>query len=163
MNRLTEIIAHKRIEIEPLIEYTESWQERAQKLASFRGFKKSLSADSFGFIAEVKKASPSAGVIAENFDPVKIALAYDMAGANCVGINNRNLATFQVDLRTTEKLAPLIPTDRLVISESGIRSVEDVRRVAGAGVRGALIGESLMRAQNPQAVLESFRAVAGRF
>jgi indole-3-glycerol phosphate synthase len=41
--------------------------------------------------------------------------------------------------------------------------VEDVRRVAGAGVRGALIGESLMRAQNPQAVLESFRAVAGRF
>jgi len=49
-----------------------------------------------------------------------------------------------------------------VISESGIRSVEDIRRVAGAGVHGVLIGESLMRAQNPQAVLESFRAAAGR-
>src|ERR1700738_3028329 len=86
MNRLAEIIAHKRTEIEPLIEYTAEWQERARKLSSFRGFRKSLSVDSFGFIAEVKKASPSAGVIAENFHPVKIALAYDRAGANCISV-----------------------------------------------------------------------------
>jgi indole-3-glycerol phosphate synthase len=257
MNRLAEIIAHKRTEIEPLIEHSAEWQGKARKLSSFRGFRKSLSANSFGIIAEVKKASPSAGVIAENIDPVEIALAYDMAGADCIsvltdekyfqghldylalirervprpllrkdftlhevqiyqaalagadavllivaalndrelthlmkaaddcgidalvevhdepelkraltagasfiGINNRNLATFQVDIRTTETLARLIPADRLAISESGIRSVEDIRRVAGAGVRGALIGESLMRAQNPQAVLESFRTAA---
>jgi indole-3-glycerol phosphate synthase len=82
------------------------------------------------------------------------------AGATFIGINNRNLATFQVDLQTTEALAPLIPSDRLVISESGIKSVEDIRRVAAAGVHGALIGESLMRAANPQAVLKSFRAAA---
>jgi indole-3-glycerol phosphate synthase len=86
MNRLAEIIAHKRTEIEPLIEYTAEWQERARKLSSFRGFRKSLSVHSFGFIAEVKKASPSAGVIAENVDPVEIALAYDMAGANCISV-----------------------------------------------------------------------------
>ena len=46
----------------------------------------------------------------------------------------------------------------MAISESGIRSVEDVRRVVGAGVDGVLIGESLMRAENPRALLESFRA-----
>src|SRR5258707_14074310 len=86
MNRLAEMIAHKRTEIEPLITHTAEWQERARKLSSFRGFKKSLSADSFGFIAEVKKASPSAGVIAENFDPVKIALAYDLTGTNCISV-----------------------------------------------------------------------------
>ena len=86
MNRLAEIIAHKRTEIAPLIESSAEWQERARKLSSFRGFKKSLSADAFGFIAEVKKASPSAGVIAENFDPVKIALAYDLAGTNCISV-----------------------------------------------------------------------------
>jgi indole-3-glycerol phosphate synthase len=78
MNRLAEIIAHKRTEIEPLIEYTAEWQERAQKLCSFRGFRKSLSTDSFGIIAEVKKASPSAGVIAESFDPVKIVIECKM-------------------------------------------------------------------------------------
>jgi indole-3-glycerol phosphate synthase len=84
------------------------------------------------------------------------------AGALFIGINNRNLATFQVDLQTTEALAPLIPKGRVVISESGIKSVEDIRRVAAAGVHGALIGESLMRAANPQALLKSFRAAAAQ-
>src|SRR3984893_2664752 len=86
VNHLAEIIAHKRTEIEPLIEYTEEWKEGARKLAIFRGFIKAVSAGSFGFIAEVKRASPSAGLIAENFDPVKIALAYDRAGANCISV-----------------------------------------------------------------------------
>ncbi len=88
---------------------------------------------------------------------LKRALA---AGASLIGINNRNLATFQVDLRTTEMLAPLIPNGHVVISESGIRSVEDIRRVARAGVHGALIGEALMRSENPQGFLESLRAAA---
>ena len=65
-----------------------------------------------------------------------------------------------LDLRATETLAPLIPSGHLVISESGIRSAEDIRRVVGAGLHGALIGESLMRAENPRDVLESFRAAA---
>jgi indole-3-glycerol phosphate synthase len=257
MSRLSEIIAHKRTEIEPWVEHTADWRERAKKLAPFRGFKKSLAGPSFGFVAEVKKGSPSAGVIVENFDPVKTAITYDTADANCIsvltdekyfhghldylalvrncverpllrkdftlhevqiyqaalagadaillivgalddqelsrlmkaaddcaidtlvevhdepelkraldvgatfiGINNRNLATFEVDLRTTETLAPKIPSDCVVISESGIRSVEDIRRVVGAGVHAALIGESLMRAEDPRGVLESYRKAA---
>src|ERR1700716_4304880 len=86
MNRLAEIIAHKRTEIEPLIEHSAEWQGKARKLSSFRGFRKSLSANSFGIIAEVKKASPSASVIAENFDPIEIAIAYDKAGADCISV-----------------------------------------------------------------------------
>ena len=58
----------------------------SSELSLFRGFKKAVTADSFGFVAEVKRASPSAGVMAENFDPVKIALAYDAAGANCISV-----------------------------------------------------------------------------
>jgi len=260
MNRLAEIIAHKRIEIEPLIGSTAEWRDKLRHLSSFRGFRSSLAADTFGIIAEVKRASPSAGIISENVNPVNVALAYEEAGANCIsvltdqkyfhgdlddltsirkavsrpllrkdftvhevqiyqaalagadaillivaaltdkeldhflrvsddcgidalvevhnelelsralhagatfiGINNRNLATFQVDLQTTETLAPLIPRGRVVISESGIKSLEDIGRVAAAGVHGALIGESLMRAASPQAVLKSFRAAAHRF
>ena len=257
MNRLAEIIDHKRTEIEPLIGYTAEWRQKFRQVSSFRGFKSALMANTFGIIAEVKKASPSAGIISENVNPVNVALAYDEAAADCIsvltdqkyfhghlsdlaairktvtrpllrkdftvhevqiyqaaltgadaillivaalndkeldhflrvssdcgidalveihnepelsralnagatliGINNRNLTTFQVDLQTTEALAPLIPKDRVVISESGIKSLEDIRRVAAAGVHGALIGESLMRAANPQAVLKSFRAAA---
>ena len=74
MNRLTEIIAHKRIEVEPLIGYTEEWKQKFRQLSSFRGFTKSLTADTFGIIAEVKKASPSAGIISDNVDPAKVAL-----------------------------------------------------------------------------------------
>ena len=257
MSRLSEIIAHKRTEIEPWVEHTADWRERAKKLPPFRGFKKSLAGPSFGFVAEVKKGSPSAGVIVENFDPVKTAITYDTADANCIsvltdekyfhghldylalvrncvarpllrkdftlhevqiyqaalagadaillivgalddqelsrlmkaaddcaidtlvevhdepelkraldagatfiGINNRNLATFEVDLRATETLAPKVPSGCVVISESGIRSVEDIRRVVGAGVHAALIGESLMRAEDPRGVLESYRKAA---
>src|SRR5260370_8586391 len=86
MNRLAEIIDHKRTEIEPLLGYTADWRQRARQVSTFRGFKNSLSADSFGIIAEVKKASPSAGVIAKDFDPVKTALAYDKAGTDCISV-----------------------------------------------------------------------------
>jgi len=61
MNRLAEIIAHKRTEIEPLIGYTEEWKQKFGPVSSFRGFIKSLTADTFGIIAEVKKASKKSG------------------------------------------------------------------------------------------------------
>lgn len=67
------------------------------------------------------------------------------AGAQLVGINNRDLTTFTVNLATTERLAPQVPRDRLVIAESGIRTRADVERVARAGVNAVLVGESLMR------------------
>ena len=75
------------------------------------------------------------------------------AGANFIGINNRNLATFEVNIATTELLAPKVPDHCTVISESGIRTAADVQRVANAGVDGVLVGEALMRAPEPQRLL----------
>jgi indole-3-glycerol phosphate synthase len=66
-----------------------------------------------------------------------------------IGINNRDLTTFHVDLNTTVELAKIVPPDRIVVSESGIRTRDDVLRLADAGVRGFLIGETLVRADDP--------------
>ncbi|MDI6796739.1 MAG: indole-3-glycerol phosphate synthase TrpC, partial [Desulfatibacillaceae bacterium] len=75
------------------------------------------------------------------------------AGARLVGINNRNLKTFETDLAVTEKLALLIPPGVTVICESGIRDFKDILRIKQAGVFNFLVGESLMRAKNPGAAL----------
>ncbi len=69
-------------------------------------------------------------------------------GADMIGINNRNLKTFEVDLATTETLAEEIPNDTVAISESGIKTADDVRRVRAAGINAVLVGETLMRAKN---------------
>lgn len=66
-------------------------------------------------------------------------------GAEVIGINNRNLATLDVDLATTERLAPMALSDRLLISESGLHAPADLERIARVGVRCFLVGESLMR------------------
>ncbi|MDH3997660.1 MAG: indole-3-glycerol phosphate synthase TrpC [Desulfuromonadales bacterium] len=62
-----------------------------------------------------------------------------------IGINNRNLQTFETDLATTERLLPLIPQSHFVVAESGIANRADVLRLQGAGAKGFLVGESLMR------------------
>jgi indole-3-glycerol phosphate synthase len=257
MSRLAEIIVHKRQEIAPWLSHTETWERRAQGHRNFRNFRLALEMAPFGFIAEVKRASPSAGIIAEEFDPLAIATRYYEAGAHCIsvltderffhghldylalihqhvplptlrkdftlhqvqiyqailagadavllivaalnddelgrllqvsskmgidalvevhdeaeldralhagadfiGINNRNLATFEVDLVTTELLAPKIPDHCTVISESGIRSVSDVQRVANAGIDGILVGEALMRAPDPGKLLRELHDAA---
>ncbi len=68
------------------------------------------------------------------------------AGASILGINNRNLSDFTVDLETTERLARHVPGDKIVVSESGILTRVDVERMAGAGAQAVLVGEALMRA-----------------
>lgn len=73
-----------------------------------------------------------------------------------IGINNRNLKTLEVDIETTEKLAPKITEDRFLIAESGLYQASDLHRLAKAGARGFLIGESLMRQDN---VEEAARAL----
>jgi indole-3-glycerol phosphate synthase len=257
MSRLAEIIAYKRQEIAPWLNHTEDWEKRAQGHRHFRNFRLALEMAPFGFIAEVKRASPSAGIIAEEFDPLAVALRYYEAGAHCIsvltderffhghldylalihqhvplptlrkdftlheaqiyqailagadavllivaalndqelgrllqvsskfgidalvevhdeaeldralnagadfiGINNRNLATFEVNIATTELLAPKIPDRCTVVSESGIRTRADVERVAAAGVDGVLVGEALMRASEPQKLLRELQDAA---
>lgn len=71
------------------------------------------------------------------------------AGAQMIGVNNRDLKTFQVSLATTERLAPLIPPGTPAVCESGIDSLEQIRRVEQWGIHVFLIGESLMRAPEP--------------
>ena len=71
------------------------------------------------------------------------------AGAQLIGVNNRDLKTFAVDLATTERLAPLVPADMPIVCESGIDSLDQIRRVEKLGVHVFLIGESLMRAPAP--------------
>jgi indole-3-glycerol phosphate synthase len=203
---------------------------------------------SYGLIAEIKRASPSKGLIRADFDPPALARAYAMGGATClsvltdgpyfrgddtyltaaratvelpvlrkdflldpyqivearalgsdavlvilaavddgcareliataaelgmsslvevhderemeraialcaqlIGINNRNLATLCVDLATTERLAAMAPSNRLLISESGLYSPGDLQRMARVGVRCFLIGKSLMRQPDVEA------------
>jgi indole-3-glycerol phosphate synthase len=84
------------------------------------------------------------GVLAEVHDHAELDRALGLQ-TRLIGINNRNLKTLQTDLATSDELAPLVPADRLPIAESGIRSPADVRRMAEAGARCILVGESLLR------------------
>ncbi|MDI3339862.1 MAG: indole-3-glycerol phosphate synthase TrpC [Sphaerobacter sp.] len=79
------------------------------------------------------------------------------AGALVIGINNRDLRTFTVDLGTTERLAPRIPRDRVIVAESGIHGPDDVRRLAAAGADAILVGESLMVAADRRAALRGLQ------
>ncbi len=257
MNRLTEILAAKRQAVAPLLARRADLRFEALRRNSFRGFASALQGDgghTLGLIAEVKRASPSAGLIAENFDPVEIARCYEAAGADAVsvltdepffqghldhlravheavqlpvlrkdfvledvqiyeaaaagadavllivaalddeqlarlhdvavscqldalvevhtlaeldralaidaqiiGINNRNLSTFGVDLATTEALSEQVPAGVVLISESGIRTAEDSRRVRASGADAILVGEALMRSRDVAAQVRELK------
>ena len=79
------------------------------------------------------------------------------AGATLVGINNRDLRSFTVDLGVTERLAPRAPAGVVIVAESGIMTGADVGRLAAAGARGFLVGESLMREPDPGLALRRLR------
>ncbi len=80
------------------------------------------------------------------------------SGARLVGINNRNLRTFKVSLETTQRLARLVPPDRVLVAESGIHKGADVETVLSAGAHAVLVGESLMRAENLEKKVQELKA-----
>jgi indole-3-glycerol phosphate synthase len=82
------------------------------------------------------------------------------AGARLIGINNRNLATFEVDLQTTELLCEEAPGDVVLVSESGLKTRADTQRVFDCGCNAILVGESLMRTGDIAAQVEELLGVA---
>ena len=183
-------------------------------------FEKALKEEKLSFICEVKKASPSKGIIIEDFPYLDIAKEYEAggasavsvltepfyfqgsdkylkeiikdsksflevahglglsalveahsreeveralkAGARIVGVNNRDLRTFKVDINNSIRLRPLVPDDILFVSESGIKGKEDIKKLSANGTDGVLIGETMMRAGAGRAnVLKELAAAAG--
>jgi indole-3-glycerol phosphate synthase len=102
-----------------------------------------------GLARELAAAAKSWGMdaIVEVHDDHELERALEL-DCRLIGINNRNLRTFETSLQTTERLAPRVPGDRIVIGESGISGHDDLERLAQAGVRTFLVGESLMRNQD---------------
>lgn len=253
---LAEILAHKREEVresqarKPLVEITAAAKAAAPPRGFVQALRTRIAAGKLAVIAELKKASPSKGLIRADFEPAKLAQSYAQNGAAClsvltdreyfqgapeyleaarkasglpvlrkdfmldayqvaearalgadcilliaagladaqmaeleaaafefgmdvlvevhdaaeleralnlktplVGINNRNLRNFETRLETTLELLPKIPTDKLVVTESGIHTRADIARLRTAGVQAFLIGESLMRATDPGTAL----------
>lgn len=103
-------------------------------------------------LAELLRVTRSRGLAAlvEVHDEREVNTAVD-AGARVIGVNHRDLHTFKVDLGLTERLRKVIPRELVLVSESGIHTVEDARRMREAGADAILVGESLMRAADPAA------------
>ena len=74
-----------------------------------------------------------------------------------IGINNRDLRSFNVDLATTERIAPLVPDGVTIVGESGIRTRDDIARLQAAGVHAVLVGETLMRRTDRRQALQELR------
>lgn len=98
-------------------------------------------------------------VLVEVHDASELGRAIEL-GADLIGINNRDLSTFETDVETTIRLLGDVPDDVVVVSESGIRSVEDVQRLGAAGVHGILVGETLLRAEDPEHAARTLSSVA---
>ena len=101
----------------------------------------------------VKKLSMNALVEVHTKEELKKVLQTD---AEIIGINNRNLNTFDTNIQTSIDLMADIPESKVIVTESGIKTKEDIQKLSKAGVDAFLIGESFMRADNPGEMLNSF-------
>ena len=111
-------------------------------------------------LAEFSQTAASLGLdaLVEVHDREELEIA-KAAGATLIGVNNRDLKTFNVRLETTEELLPHMPPGALVVAESGIHTRQDVERLAEAGAHAILVGESLMRADD---IAAATRKLLGR-
>ncbi len=103
-------------------------------------------------LQELLALSHSLGLacLVETHDESEVEKAVN-AGADIIGINNRDLNTFEVDIETTRRLRPLVPNGRLVVSESGLRRREDIMKVREWGADAVLVGEALVTAEDTAA------------
>jgi indole-3-glycerol phosphate synthase len=110
-------------------------------------------------LASLFRAATELGlhVLVELHDADQLPRVLD-CGAKLIGVNNRDLRTFTTRLEHTLELTARVPADRVLVSESGIRTPDDLRRLAAAGVRAVLVGESLMRAPDVGAALAALTA-----
>ena len=97
-------------------------------------------------------------LLVEVRDENELKLALTL-GAEVIGINNRNLETLDIDPTTAPRLLPLVPADIIVVAESGMKSVDDVKAVASAGADAVLVGSELSASANPDAAVRSLGAV----
>ena len=93
--------------------------------------------------------------LVETHDEKEIKIALE-AGAQIIGINNRNLKTFEVSLETSERLREFVPRDKVLVAESGISTKEDVKKLKNIGANALLIGESIVRSKQPIQKLQEF-------
>ncbi len=109
-------------------------------------------------IRRLQERSDALGLdaLVEVHDEAELDIAI-ASGANLIGVNNRDLGTFEVDLEVTERLAGRVPDDVVVVAESGIFTAQDVARLEAAGANAFLVGEALMREPDPGLALRELR------
>jgi indole-3-glycerol phosphate synthase len=112
--------------------------------------------DLVALLAEIRRLGMEALVETHDRHEVERAAA---AGARAIGVNHRDLRTFQMDMSLAATMRPLVPSDRLLVAESGIRTADDMVKMQQAGVDAALVGESLMCDPDPGSAL---RRLLGR-
>jgi len=160
-----------------------AWIERARKISGLPVLMKDFMLETEQLDFAVSAGADAVLLIASIVDPERLAELHDAAlarglaivvethdaaeiravlaiGARIIGVNSRDLSTFEVDRAAAARLAAVIPRDRVALAESGIRSRADVESLAEAGFRAFLVGEALLRSDDPEALLRELRGDA---